>query len=527
MRRALLALALLSGLALVPEVARAAKATREPAATPAPAAAAAPKPPDPKARTAAFAEYESELASGQKARAADALVNLIEDPARAVFRGDAWAKLGDLLVELRLPYAALCAYVRGFEAADDFNLEEVGSRVPAAIKLATELGDTMVLQRPFSKNLGLARTEDVRGQMAMLAAREQFREGSYGIAQAVLKLVAEGDPLYADAKALEGVILSQQARHEDALTAFEKALAAGRDRDQRFKDLVSLNTARSFYGAGNFPRAIQGYAAVSRASEFWPQAQFERAWAHFRLDDFNGTLALLLPLDTAFFSDWYFPEADLLRIYSMFYLCKFPEASKSIETFTGEYKPLLATLRQVRSQPPAEIFEIVKTFVEKGDPGVLPVRVLRPWAVEDRFLGSLAALKSLDAEIGRLKGADANIFSVRSKSWLEERRAALVDEEGARVAERLKGHEQELADWVGGAELFTVDLLRMKGMLYEQASLTGKMPDVAKAAERQERIRKGWREWPFEGEYWADELGYYRVTAAPECPAALRRDATE
>ncbi len=525
MRRFLPGLLLLAAVGLQHQPARAAKAAAKPAPTPV-SAGAARNAPDADARTAAFAEYEAELASGQKARAASALVHLTEDSARAAFRGEAFAKLGDLLIELRLPYGALCAYVRAFEAADEFNIDEVGARVPAAIKLATELGDPMVLQRPFSKNLGLARTDDVRGQMALLAAREQFRQGSFGLAGAVLKLVAEGDPVYPDAKALEGVILAQQARHEDALTAFEKALAAGRSRDQRFKDLVALNTAREFYAAENFPRAIQGYAAVSRSSEFWPQAQFERAWAHFRLDDFNGTLALLLPLDTAFFKEWYFPEADLLRIYSMFYLCKFPEAATSIEVFTAEYKPLVTTLREVTALPAPELFEIVRTYVTKGDPGPLPERVVRPWAHEDRFLGALAALNSLDAEIARLKGADANIFSVRAKTWLDERREALVTEEGERVADRLRANRVELADWVGSAELFTVDLLRMKGHLYEQAALTGELAKPVASAERQERLRKGWREWPFEGEYWADELGYYRVTAPAECPAALRRDPT-
>ena len=73
-------------------------------------------------------------------------------------------------------------------------------------------------------------------------------------------------------------------------------------------------------------------------------------------------------------------------------------------------------------------------------------------------------------------------------------------------------------------EIFTLDVLRMKADLYTQAAATGKMPDAARTVERKERIRKGWREWPYEGEDWADELGYYRVYTVPECPASMRRD---
>ena len=45
-------------------------------------------------------------------------------------------------------------------------------------------------------------------------------------------------------------------------------------------------------------------------------------------------------MHSPFFDDWYFPEADLLRIYSLFLMCKFPEASKEINAFQDHYKPI-------------------------------------------------------------------------------------------------------------------------------------------------------------------------------------------
>jgi hypothetical protein len=71
-------------------------------------------------------------------------------------------------------------------------------------------------------------------------------------------------------------------------------------------------------------------------------------------------------------------------------------------------------------------------------------------------------------------------------------------------------------------EIFIVDILRMKAILYEQAAATGRMPEAAVNAEREARLRKNQVEWPFEGEFWADEVGYYQVDAPPECPASLR-----
>lgn len=476
-----------------------------------------------KARQDAFTEYASQLASGQKARAADALVALVNDAALAPFHGEAYAKLGDLFLQLDLPYAAVTAWARAFAATDETNVELVGRYVPKALETAKKVGDTAILQEPFSKNLGLARTEDVRGEMAYLAAKEAFHQKSYGLAIGMLKMVKEGDPIYPEAKALEGVILNQQNRPTDALKPFEAAAAAGRDKDVKFKDLVALNTARSFYAAENYPRAIQAYAMVSRGSEFWPQAQFERAWAHFRIDDLNGTLAVLYSLDTPFFEEWYFPEADLLRIYSMFLMCKFPQANVEIDAFRSGYKDTYTALQAWSGKNPQETFELVRTFVETGKVDPLPYAILRPYAEEERILSTIAAVDSANDELKRMKNVAANPFTEAAQEWVTLRKNQLIRAEGKRIRDRIAEQEAQIGTMLADTEIFTLDILRMKTMLYEQAANTGMSLDAARTVKREERLRKGWREWPFEGEIWADELGYYRVEAAPECPAGMRK----
>ncbi len=519
---------LLLALLVAPLAAQAAPASKSKgeavSATPAPAAPTAKDLAKlEKDRAEAFSEYETQLATGQKSRAADALVALVEDPAKAAYHAEAYGKLGELFLGLDLPYAAVTAWSRAFAAADDTNTPEIGLYVPKAIETAKKVGDTAILEAPFSKNLALARTEDVRGQMAFLAAREAFHDDSFGLGLGMLKMVKEGDPVYPDAKALEGVILNQQGRPQDALTPFEAAQKAGRDKDMRFKDSVSLNLARSYYAAGNYPRAIQGYAAVSRGSEFWPQAQFERAWSHFRIDDLNGTLAVLFTLDTPFFTSWYFPEADLLRVYAMFLMCKFPEANNEIDAFRSGYKPIYESLRGWSGKTDAESFVLARRYAETGASDPLPESILRPYASEERLLGSIAAVKSADDELDRLKNVAANPFSETARRWVTERRDSVIDAEGARIGARISEQEAQIGQMLDDTEIFTLDILRMKSMLYQQAAALGAMPDAARVVKREERVRKGWREWPYEGEVWADELGYYRVDSTPECPAGLSR----
>ena len=108
-----------------------------------------------------------------------------------------------------------------------------------------------------------------------------------------------------------------------------------------FRNVVELNLARAYYAAQNWGRAIQYYGMVDRGSTYWPEAQFEIAWAHFRGEDMPGSLARLHSLQSPFFGDdWYFAEADLLRIYALFMMCKFPDASDRADVFAEKYEPI-------------------------------------------------------------------------------------------------------------------------------------------------------------------------------------------
>ncbi len=493
----------------------------------APAAPVTPGAPDQKTHDTVFADYDSQIASGQKARAADALVAIVADPLKTPFYGEAYAKLGDLLVDLDLPYAATLAWRQAFLVAADWDAEAVGRRVPKSIETADKVGDLAVLQGPFSKNVGIARTEDVRGQMGYYAAREAFRQGSYGLSLGLLKLVKQGDPLYAKAKMLEGIVLNAQSKPDTALTSFEAAAkAAGKENDAdsaRFGEMLKLNTGRSYYASGNYPRAIQAFASVSRGSEFWPEAQFERAWSHFRIDDVNSTLGLLMSLDTPFFKTWYYPEADLLRIYSMFLICKFPQANIEIDSFREKYSKLNDSLKAWNGHTPEENFDAARKYRATGDAGDVPAMFWRPYATEEKFGDSIKAVASATDELKRLKNVSANPFSEWARTAVTARRDELIQAEGSRIRDRLAAQQEQMQGMLNDSQIFTIDIMSMKTKLYEQAAAAGKMPDVARTAERDDRVKRNYVQWPYEGEVWADEVGYYKVETTPECPASLRQ----
>jgi tetratricopeptide (TPR) repeat protein len=482
---------------------------------------AAPAPgPTPEERTAAFKPYDDAMQTGQKAAAADALLPILDDPTLAALHGEAWLKMGDLLAGFDMEYSALIAYTHAIDA----DPATAATKVSAAMDLADEMGDTRLIAPALAKNVGISVDSETRSRMAFLAARHFFQEGGHGTALGILGMVDKDAAAFPRAEALRGVVLAQQGQANDALAPLltAQAMADKTEDPARFRDVMALNLGRSYYTAGNFAQAITYFAQVSRGSVYWPEAEFERAWSHFRLDDMNGTLGLLENHASPFFEGWYFPEASMLRTYSLFLLCKFPAATESIDGFTAHYGPVREELdRTLAAMTPEEAWADVRAFL-RDEPTRLPAMVLRPYRAEDRINGALQSIEKAEEELGRLQNASANPFTERANARLKARRDAIVQAEGERVLAQARVRRDELQGYLDNVQITKLDMMSYETQLYEKAAATGALEFGDRIGElRKLRKAKGTRVWPFQDEYWADELGYYRYDVRPDCPAGM------
>jgi len=469
-------------------------------------------------RSEAFADVSAAMTSGNQAGAADALIAVIDNPEWDIFDGEAHARLAVLLKRLDLPYSALVAYTKALES----DPEGVGSEANSAVDLADTVGDQAILEPVFASNLGLDVDDATRSRMAYLAARENHRSGNLSTAAAMLKLVKPNDPYYPEAKALEGVILSLQKRHGEALAPLQIALAVGgrAKRGEVFKSVVLMNLARAYYAAGNYPQAAHYWAQLERGDPKWLDAQFERAWAHFRMEDMNGTLTLLQNHVSPYFADHYYPEAAMLRLYALFLLCKFPAASAQLEAFQAQYRPQLEDLNGVLTMSPEAVFDAIRRHIDGEDSG-LPANVTTPFENEDRIKDSIVAVGNAEEEAARLRNVSANVFAQTAMEWVSARREALVKAEGERILKRVRRMANELNELIANSDVTKLDLMQMESRLYERASFTGKMPEAKRQVKRDVRAAVTERLWDWQGEYWADEVGYYRIDTTPECPEDL------
>ena len=467
---------------------------------------------------AAFEEFDIAMARGNSTLAADALVAMLEDSEKEVFHPEALHNLGDVLMALELPYGALNAYAEALSAGENAPVPAVNK----ALTVAEDLGDLALLEPIFGANVGLNVSGEARASMAWLAARQNFRQGQLGVTLGILALINKDSKYYIDAQHLKGIVLSVQGRYTDALAPLLTASAM--EADQEKLDLIHLNAGRAYYGAGNYPRAIEYFAKVRRASPHWLEAQFERAWGHFRLEDVSGAVGLLLTHLSPWFQNAYLPEAHLLQTYSLFLLCKFPSANVEIDAFREKYLPVNAQLEaSLMSSDASSLFQQTRGLL-KSERTQVPAQMLAPYLKETRFLTSVEAVEKAESELQRLRNVSANPFASKVTEWVSARRQALIQSEGERIKTYLQGQANALATMLSDTEIARLDILRLETQLYEQAAAIGQMAEARKLAQRNLRVPRDEQRWSFQGEYWADELGYYRVTAVPECPSTLMAD---
>jgi tetratricopeptide (TPR) repeat protein len=471
-------------------------------------------------RAAAFTGWATAAATGKRDEAAQALIAILDDPALAPVHGEAWGHLGEYYAQLELQLAAVGALGRGM-ALDPAHAGQFASQ---ALTLVDEIDESGLVGQAVGSNVGLQVPDDQRNLLAVTAARYQLDQDSYGPAQAILMMGQRDGADFETVEALRGVILSQQGQHGEALAPLQTALALGiqHGRDDKWVDTAKLNVARAYYASGNYGQAIASYATIDRPSDYWLDAQFERAWAHFRGNDTNGALAMLYNHESPFFEDFYYPEADLLRAYSLFVMCKFTDATAEMDAFQAKYTPMQQELDGL-SVSPEDAFADVDAF-RRDKPTKLPGYVLRAFRHDRRFSDALQTVERAESELKDLKKLDGRAAEL-ARELIETQRDQRVRAEGERVLERVTKARQELASMLEGIEITRLDLLNLETQMYERAAATGVLDYGSHIGKLKElrRTKRGHRVWPWQGEYWADELGWYVFNARPDCPESLAR----
>jgi tetratricopeptide (TPR) repeat protein len=373
---------------------------------------------------------------------------------------------------------------------------------------------------------------------------------------AALKAIERVAPEYAGAPQatyLKGLIHFARGEFEPSVRAFREVVRKTNPRggdfdDLRLREMAFFSLARIHYQFEQFRYAIFYYDRISRDSESWLDSIFESSWAHFRLGEYEKALGNLITLQSPFFLDEYYPESSILKAITFFENCRYPEARAFLEEFKQNYDGVLAELERLVGSRRAEssvggevaglpavtksaeeLFQELTELEQKVADGkddaarsiALTARLLR-LALSDK---RVASFREAIAEVDRESELMATLPPpFRGGKMYEEllaklraRRGELVVAAGVLLREKLEAERVFLKELMSKLLRVEFEIEKMEKEELE-ASLANQSQAVAigqysfTAATDDERLY-----WPYEGEYWRDELGTYQYTLTKGC----------
>jgi len=326
-----------------------------------------------------------------------------------------------------------------------------------------------------------------------------------------------------------------------AIDAFRSVLEAADSGEvpdaTRMRDLAWLSLARVYYTAANrtdelggrsvdatlLANAIEAWDRVDAESEHWLDALFEQSWALFLASEEAQAMGNIHALFSPYFAEAYYPEALILKAVVFFSACQTENAEAMIHQFHERYDPVRVQLTSTLERfPDNEQFYVFLASVVRGDAD-LPVGIRAPVSssLSDRTLrGHLEYVRVLDAEAQRLDRAPdpfrASSLGDRIRQEVLVSRSFAIDRAGDLARGRFSRLIEELDELMNQMDTVEIEMYRVRreGLSTEEIDerqRIGEGGGFAVEVDEEHQI------WPFDGEYWRDELPFYRQQVTPIC----------
>ncbi len=453
---------------------------------------------------------------------------VLQDDAAAYYHPQIRYYMAFALEQMGLNYSALEEYNRylGGAAPDDENL-------PKAVKRAVSLARTMEAGWIIGEGLSKIDTSNVtagyQGPAMYWVGRYHYDQGNYASAKAFLRLVPKDTEDYAKARMLEGIAMVAAGTPALSIAPLTAAVTAA-ENDPNAQDVwevANINLARSYYTQGNFERAIEYFERTPRSSPLWFESLYEASWGYFRLGRYSGALAHLQTVDSPFFEGTYHPDATLLRILLMYYLCKYVDGQEMLTTFTERHYAIEKELKEALGKAdadPTKLFTALYAWkVDRKNAGLkLPEPVKQFFSTDEDLVRIGDYLRGLDAEKDRLSrfksGWEKSALKAEIEQALAARKTESTSTKGRQTLARLSGMHKALQLHLGNAELYKVEMITAQKDIFD-AAYAGRLRDKVATRKLDPTVPEGYHFWPFQGEYWIDELGWYEVNTINECLA--------
>ncbi len=393
---------------------------------------------------------------------------------------------------------------------------------------------------------------DLFWQLNYLLGRYKYRNRQYDEALALFGKVEKKSKYYVQGQFFSGISNVQLRKSVPAVNSFQSIVRAidegaeGVEDEARMRDLAFLSMARTYYSASvrldenNAPTidaqklsaAVKFWNKIDNTSEYWLDGLFEESWAYFMAGDYSHALGNIHTIEAPYFPNSYYPEAEVLKAVIYFANCQYDDATIIVAQFQQKYQPIYDALNKVlarfkgenQEEPFYKFLKEVRNDKERGTNSADLADNIKPivqLALSDRqLLRNLEYVKDLDEEQTRFKHAKLSFqeapLGSDVKDALSLAREVAVRNAGTLARERYQRNLDELNEHLRDSAKILIDITAAQRNQLDQALAGSQVTQ----AESKANIVKPDEEhvlWPFNGEYWRDELGFYRQTITSKC----------
>lgn len=377
-------------------------------------------------------------------------------------------------------------------------------------------------------------------QLLYLMGRHLYAQASFRQAIDVFQEVDPKAKQYAYAKFFEGISFVRMRQARPAIASFRAILDAidagdveGVNED-RMRNLAWISLARVYYTAANqgsggqidgtlLGQSVESWTRVEQSSEYWLDSLFESSWAFFLADEYSRALGNVHTLYSPYFENSFYPEALVLKAVTFFVNCQVDNAEATVAQFHDRYDPVKQELDAVlrKRQDNAAFFEFLKEVRNNGADLSPRVRPIVSTALSDRtVLQHLEYVQLLDKEEARLEKASETFRSspvgVKILQDVALAKSFAVDQAGDLARGRYQRLIRELQDLGNQVDTVELEIATFRRGQIDQ-ELQQQMSLAKQSRGGDVNVDEEHQLWPFDGEWWRDELGFYRQQVTNLC----------
>ena len=386
----------------------------------------------------------------------------------------------------------------------------------------------------------LARYHFVRGRALDLAERKAEADQSFNEVKRIVTLVPRGDPFFSRTRYLEALALFRDDNFTAAVEALKDIVRMTRSTEgmdpqqaavtRKLREEAFMQLARTHYGHKQNRYAIFYYTKVQRGGPEWLESLFEASWAHYRIGQYEQALGNMITLSSPFFREEYFPEALVLKAVIYYENCRYKESTMILEDFERIYLPVHDQLEVVtqREGDASEYYNVLSDIQHKNagkgaraSTDLILERILKLALTDQDLKKTNDSILELENELDAYgQKGDTFKYSELAKQTLEDlkgQRGVLVKKAGIMAKGKLEFELGELKKLLANGLRIRFETTTKEKEFLEQMLQAGGQTATVKPYKVRTAVADDELYWPYEGEYWRDELGTYQYTLTKGC----------